>query len=64
MGFFVSYAFTKGLPALTGIIILSGAMIYGFFRLADKTENKRKTAAYHITKLVLLFFFFCSAEAS
>jgi len=54
MGFFISYAFTKGLPALTGIIILSGAMIYGFFRLADKTENKRKTAAYHITKLVLL----------
>lgn len=54
MGFFVSYAFTKGLPALLGISALAGAMIYVFFMLAGSMQNTRKPAAYHAAKLVLI----------
>lgn len=61
MGFFVSFAFTKGLPALVGVIIFTGAMSYGLMRFAGKESpnaeeniSRGQKIAYNSVKIFLL----------
>ena len=58
--FFVSYAFTKALPELIGVIALSSLIFYALFSFINYNERKinkeykKKPATYHAAKLFLL----------
>lgn len=61
MGFFVSFAFTKGLPALIGVIAFAGAMSYGLMRFAGKESSNaagnislKQKIAYNSVKIFLI----------